>query len=251
MPTAWLNGLRCWGLWPAIVMALCRIEAALAANAMPEVRPTAMAFFGTLTVYGADRWLERRRLPNTAERHFSPLWMNGLFIVAIFVFGLSQLGYVRGGDWLWLLILGIGGALYLAVTVRLLPNAPFVKEMLGAFCFTYLIWGNQPAAETVLVVAFYATGLANFLLAGYQDRVRDATNRMNGTAIRWPRATVPIARGLALAAAIAALWWTRGLSTLGWMALAHAAWPVDGKHSIDGAFFPLLATPLHLFLRLG
>ena len=241
--TGFVSGLRAWGLWPCAVMALSQIAAARALGYSFPLPVLLLTLSGTATMYGADRFLERHRQKEIADRHRRvPLW-DQVFMVLIVLAGLPILPHLSAKIVIWLAVLGTSGAVYLAVTVRLLPVPPMVKEFLGAFCFTCLVWGLLPL-EPLPVGAFFLLGAANFLLSSHADCERDAANGLRSLATVWPALNLWLARMLALVAT--GLFLYRFGDGIGagmvfvLIAAAHALWPRRKMSHIDLAFCPLL-----------
>ncbi len=82
-------GKRCndavahWGMWPAAVMVLSQWQAARLVGTPVPAYLSAITLAGTLTVYGADRWLERRSLTRLADRHRGWLAFDLVFVFVI------------------------------------------------------------------------------------------------------------------------------------------------------------------------
>lgn len=246
---SFLDGLQCWGLWPAVVMVLARMEtAALIGDPRVDVA-TVLAFAGTLGLYGLDRFLERRHQSELADRHHAPPILHKLFPAVIVMLCLGVLPSISGKDVLWVLWLTASGGLYCTVTLGWLKGPAIGKECLGALCFASVVLLNHDATTGALWLPFLAMGFANFVWAGQADRERDLANGLidvpdsnrAGTSLT-PEHMIALARVLSLLAAvwfgtIAGPW-----QCFTWVALAHAVRPTQAKWNIDWCFLPLLGT---------
>ncbi len=235
-------GLQCWGLWPAAVMVLARMEAAALGGDPLWDTANHIAFAGTLSLYGLDRFLERRRQKQLGERHSAPKAIHALMAVLVIGVGVSGLPHLHRNDFVWAAWLILCGGLYCGVTLGLRQVWPPLKEMLGALCFACVVLLNHPTAQPWLWPPFLALGCANFIWAAYEDRDRDAANGVPNFYNRAPRAALPIARILALTAAagfaaVAGPWqWFSPV------ALAHGLRRRQATWNIDLAFLPLCLT---------
>lgn len=235
-----LVGLVSWGVWPAFVIVLCQLEAARLANFNYPWSLAALTAAGTMSIYAADRFVERMSLRFLAPRHASEPY-DLIYIIVVLTLSILGLPLLKAEFLLWFLVLGISGFFYLGVTVGRLPI--LFKELLGSFIFTLLVWGWIAELEYRLVHAFFWLGLANFLFASAQDRVRDEANGLRSLAVRFPSTNQWLARFSSIAAVLLLYRETGADSPLFWVALLHAFWPIH-RASIDGAFLPLLAVPL-------
>ena len=193
---------------------------------------------GTLSIYGADRFLERKRMCHTAIRHHAPLVMELISVLFIASATLAALPRFGGREWIWFSVLGAAGALYLAVTVDVVRALPAVKEILGAFCFTYLVWGMLPRKH-VFLAFFFMMGLSNFLWSGHQDRERDRKNGLRSLALTAPCLNCRLGRLSALFAGVGFLATAGFSSPFFWVSAIHGLWPFPEKRAIDLAFLPL------------
>jgi len=243
-------GKRCidaaahWGMWPATVMVLSQWQAALLLGLTVPTYLSALTLAGTLTVYGADRWLERRSLSKLEARHRTWFAFDLPIIMVILVLTYFAIPRLTATDLSWLALLALAGSLYLLATVGRLPRLPLLKECIGAFCFTLLVWGRFQPRHVPLTLAFFALGLANFLFSSHGDRHRDAANQIPSLSVISPTLNLVLARCAALIAAV--VFWVVGPlnATFPFIALALLVWPAKTKTSVDLTFLPLLALPL-------
>lgn len=240
---SWLSGfflsLRVWGLWPCWIMISSQWVAAWSQNRVFPWRVTLLTLAGTASMYGADRMLERRHQVSTALRHQRVPFWDGFFILIILLLVLPILPHLTRELLIWLLVLGLAGAAYLLVTVRLVLVPILTKELLGAFCFTYLVWGILPLDPGTLC-AFYLLSIANFLWSSDADRIRDQANQLKSMACSFPALNRALARVSALSAALLFFLLQGHNALFAWVALAHALWPKPKSPFIDLAFAPLV-----------
>ena len=232
-------GLRVWGIWPCAVMILSQQTAAHAMDRSFPLAISLLTFSGTAAMYGADRFLERLRQKQIADRHRRVPFWDGVFVVCIFLAALPVIPQLSSEILSWLAVLGVAGAFYLAVTVRLLRPPLLLKELLGAFCFSCLVWGLLPLA-LLPICAFYMMATANFMLSSHADRQRDAANGLHSLAISHEMVNLWLARFLSIAGASLFFWHFGWTMLFGWVALAHGLWPAGKTDRIDLAFIPLL-----------
>ena len=236
-----------WGVWPAIVMVLGQLETARIFQTTYPTQLAALTLAGTLTVYGADRWLERITLVNLEARHRRRHVQDLVFFLLIPALLLYAQPFSQLDRAAWLLSLGLLGSAYLLTTVGRLPNLVITKEILGGACFSWLIVGGFQIQTSIPLLLFFGLGLANFLASSYQDRSRDEANRLKSPAVSYPRATRVTASTIALLTAGAAFSQLGITSSLAWAALAHGLFPLNKGYSIDYALTPFLATLVFLF----
>ena len=223
-------------------MVLCQVEAARLKEVVYPPHLGLLSFTGTLAIYGLDRWVECQHVSVLESRHRGSTWSVWLFTVFLSgsVFFLTPKLDVALVAWLG--SLGGLGLLYLAITASCLPSFPTLKELLGAFCFTYLVWG--PFSPVRLDIAFFLLGISNFLWSSDQDRKRDHLNGVRSLALKAPHLNLGLARLLALAAALLFFKQWSMQTPFFPMAILHALWPHRRELSIDWAFIPLLWIPL-------
>jgi len=194
---------------------------------------------GTIAIYGIDHWAERGFQTHLSNRHQSH-WIFDLFIVFFVIvsaiFGLLQW---RTFGFTWLLILGISGGAYLLTTWAKWIYIPGFKETLGAWCFTYLIWGTLSRHLDGVQLAFFSMGLTNFFHSSYQDKARDHANALPSIAFNHPKMVKVMSKSFALVS-VSLFIWSTGLSPFTLCALAHLLWPFEIKTSIDWALTPML-----------
>ncbi len=235
-----LNGLSTWGLWPGLVMVLCQLEAALLlGDAFPK-HLVFLTFSGVFAIYGLDRFLERHFQEETEARHQGHRLLNMVFLILIPVLAAIALIDLGKIDLVWLAILGLAGFMYLMATLNVIHGFAPVKELLGVFCFTFLVWGRLPF-DPLYMIAFSLMGFSNFLWSGHQDKARDKINGVPSLALLRPGLNLAFARLCAMAAAGVFLG-RHGLdSAFFWVSVLHGFWPVGEEFAIDFAFMPLLA----------
>lgn len=239
-------GLQCWGLWPAAVMVLARMEAAALGGDPLWDTANHIAFAGTLGLYGLDRLLERRRQTQLGERHRAPAAIHGLMATLVVVVGASGLPHLHREDFVWAAWLMLCGGLYCWVTLGLRQVWPPLKELLGALCFACVVLLNHPTPQPWLWPPFLALGCANFIWAAHEDRARDSANRVPNVCNRYPSAALPGARLLALGAAVGFVAVAGPWQWFSLVALAHALRGRQATWNIDVAFLPLAFTLLRL-----
>lgn len=238
------QALAAWGVWPACVMVLCQMEAASACGEYYPLAIAAVTAAGTLGIYFADRAVERYLLQNLSERHrptpldaFFPFVILALLLVAYP--DRDQIGYA------WVGMLGSLGLAYVLITAHVVSTPPLLKELLGGWIFSFLVFDWIPGQDILMVLAFLPLATANFMLASHQDRERDLANGLHSLAVRSPLVNQMLARILAMFTA-GFFFEYMGLSSLfGWVAITHAGWP-SNRH-VDLAFLPLLAAPWFYF----
>lgn len=226
-------------------MVLCQWEAyRLSQQAIP-LGLVYITLAGTMAIYGTDHWAERGFQSVLSSRHHSHWPLDFIALVAIVILGISGLKHLGLVGFSWLAILGLSGSVYLLTTWGKAFDIPCFKELLGAWCFTYLVWGMLDGGIDALRLAFFSMGLANFLHSNYQDRARDHENHLPSFAYDRPVIVRFLAKTFALfSAALFAL--NAGFSPLTFCAIFHFFWPFKNKASIDWAFLPMLATPFFL-----
>lgn len=234
-----IQWLSFWGAWPALLMVLCQWEVArfLQVPLTPDV--WWLTFAGTLAIYGLDRGVERHIQASLAPHHMAPAHFHRL--MAIIVAGVLILGLVQI-QWAhlpWFMVLGLSGAAYLWVTWGQWAAFPLLKEILGAWCFTFLVWGSFTYQFSGSLTAFFCMGLANFLLSSVQDTPRDTVNQVTSFALVFPRLALWLGRLLALVSA-GLFFYFMGPGPFALCALTHAFFPVKSKRSVDWAFLPIL-----------
>lgn len=247
MSRAFATAWRYWGVWPSLVMLLCQWEAGRLLDRKVPTTVSLITLAGTLTIYGADRWLERRRLRRTEARHHAGRLAGGLVSAAIMALAAAALPGLNGAILLWLVLLAVMGSAYLMITSRLLTTFFLLKELLGTLCFTILVWGWAWPLPALPPLAFSLIGLSNFLWSGAMDRERDRANGLLSLAVSFPLAN----RLLAGAVALAAVWLFYRLDGLNsvflGVALIHLLWCRHLGRNIDLAFLPLLIVPFLAF----
>ena len=228
-------------------MVLAQMEAAALAGREYPRHVMLWTVAGTLSIYGMDRLTERRNLTFTAMRH-RVQHRSGILVAALIatcaVAALTQTG---PRELLWLAALGFSGVAYLALTVNALRGWPLLKEVLGAWCFTCLVWGMLADRIDSAVMGVFLLGLSNFCWSSRQDRVRDQKNGIASFAVRAPGANLVLARLGALLAAVLFQFSSGWIQPFFWTALLHAAWPAREDYPIDLAFLPLVANLIRLF----
>ena len=224
-------------------MVLSQAEATrLSGQTVPPLYLSSLTAAGTLFVYGADRWLERKALAQLANRHLGLPWVNVLFIIVIATLTLMALPHCTLPDFVWLGMLGVLGLLYLLTTIGRIPAVPALKECLGAACFAVLVWGRVASGFNLMMIGFYFMALSNFLWSSHQDRQRDAMNGIRSLSVRYPVFNIWLARVFALLAC-GLLLVPAPKSVFVITGLLLACWPKHQKASIDLTFLPLLAVP--------
>jgi len=244
--TAIRASLAGWGVWPACVIALGQLELARIAGRNLPAHLTALTLVGTLTVYGADRWLERRTLPHLETRHRGWRRLDGLCWALIAITVILTLPRVDRATLIWLAGLGLTGGLYLAITTGRFLRPFLIKELVGALCLT-IVWTGPTTAYPLLSTAgVLAIGLANFSWSGHQDRDRDAANGLVTLAVRFPGVNRVAARVTALAACLGAFL-AGGWGPLPACAAIMVFWPARSRRTVDLCFLPLTVVPILLF----
>jgi len=234
-----LDGLSTWGLWPALVMTLSQWEAAHLLHVDMPRHLILITLSGVFSIYGADRFLERKLQAFTEARHRGHLVVNSLFLILIPGVALWVAPQLTLPDLIWICILGIAGVCYLLATLNIMIGGGFLKEFLGAFCFTFLVWGRLPL-ELGYLVAFGLMGLSNFLWSGYQDMPRDRANGVPSFALKKPGLNLLAARLSAMVATVLFLALSGVTSAFFWVSLLHAFWPRKEQAPVDLAFIPLI-----------
>ena len=195
-----------------------------------------VTFLGTLSVYAMDRWLERVSGHVLASRHQVNLLGLGTILCSFAVALVMFLFQASNQEWLWLIFLGVGGSSYLLISAGWIRSWVFMKELLGAAVFSWLVLGLIPV-NPGLLAAFSALGFSNFLWSGYFDRVRDEENQILSVASWNPALSLLLARLSAIIAII--LFSIDGLTFLAAASALHAFWP-KSQQKVDWAFSPVI-----------
>jgi len=237
--------LSFWGVWPAWVMVASQWDVLRQAGIQPDWNLSFLTAGGTLAIYALDHFTEARTQSHLGLRHFGHPVMHLLL-------GLSTLFLLGLGLWnldpmrlYWLFALSLSGLAYLLTTWGKIPYLPLLKEVLGAWCFTSLIWIPFGLPLHTSLPAIFLLGFANFLLASRQDTTRDVGNAIPSFSQNQPRTALWLARCAATGACLFfAL--SQPAAPLTFCALAHLAISFSKKIPVDAAFFPLLAVPFLL-----
>ena len=160
-------------------MVLCQWEAYYLAGEDLPIGLVCITLAGTMAIYGTDHWAERGFQKHLSHRHYSHKLLDLLIIAAVASLGIAGLVHWSDFGVSWILILGLSGGAYLLTTWGKWFYLPGFKEILGAWCFTFLVWGTLDRKIDGLQVAFFSMGIANFLHSSYQDRHRDHANDLH------------------------------------------------------------------------
>ena len=221
-------------------MVLAQWEAGRILDITVSATITQITLAGTMAIYACDRWLENRTLAVTAARHRAPLWT--VFLFSFLILGLL-LQSVPGLDWQlvkWISILAVAGLCYLFITTGRLKGFPGFKESIGAFCFTFLVWGPIGRPDRPVILAFFTIGLSNFLWSSHQDMQRDKANGLFSLATHWPEENRALARLCAFVSCLGFGIFEGPGTPFFWVATLLLFWPQRTKWSVDWAFLPLL-----------
>jgi len=203
---------------------------------LPQPTVSWVTLAGCLLIFAADRLAQSRVYHHRALRHQLSSRAQSLLVLVLLLHFVASLSLLDRDHWPWLAMLGVAGAGYIGVSANRIPSFPGFKEVLGACCFTLVVWGVWPDASWGLWSSFFMLALSNLTWSSWHDRIRDANNRHRTCATRYPRTTRIIAR---VAAAMSLpLWWLSSHPVWLICSLLHLCW-VPQKRHIDLAFLPL------------
>lgn len=223
-------------------MVFCQWEVTRLFNLPLSAGLFGLTFGGTLCVYGLDHLVESHTQTRLSNRHTATPLVHVLCVLLAMGSFSVGLVYWQPSHLFWLGVLALSGCFYLLTTWSIVPYVPGLKELTGAWCFTFLIWGAFSVGQWTLWIAFFLLGFANFLISGLQDQERDQANRVGSLALQNLRLTQIAARAAALSATLL-FTWRLGLSPFTLCAGLHLVLPYQSRTSIDTGFIPLLLTP--------
>jgi hypothetical protein len=243
------TGLIGWGIPQAMILASAHYCFQLHQGNDPEFLVMGLIAFGTMAIYGLDRFLEFRFQKQTARRHQVGKLFNLGMLLAVafgFIFLLSQMASV---PWTWLTLLALLGGAYLSVTLPLIKTIHGVKEVLGALCWVGVVYGPYDPPDSLkafaALIALFLLGFSNFAWAGHQDHDRDAVNNVATLSQLEPALNVEMARIVAAISVAAFAFAGPSPNAFQISALAHGAWIAPWRRiSVDWCFLPLVITML-------
>lgn len=238
-----------WGLPQALILASAHLCLQLHLERSIELPTLVIVACGSAGIYGLDRFLEANFQSHLGQRHRIPIGLHALMLLLVAAGFVAGLLWASAVPWWWLGLLALLGLAYLLITIPLVPTFPGLKELLGAVCWTTVVYGPHAWPSTWVGVAaligLLLLGFSNFAWASHQDFERDAGNGVVTFSQLDPKLNIEMARITAALSIVAFAFTGSSPNVFQAVALLHGAWQETRRcYSIDWCFLPLVVVAL-------